>query len=182
MSKMSGKGVQNGGRMWTERTKQTGEKSQAPIRPMRPIGPIRLMKTRCRTCVQNEGTRCPEWGLVVVASVPDGGFTPLRSSLKTIYTHVQNEVNRCPKWGSPLCGSAPLAGPATAGKKRGQVESEDMEPENTSQTSQSSHYSQTHYPGLVSSANAGKVSDIYPFFSDFPVLPGHVMPKIMIFL
>ena len=124
MSKMSGKGVQNGGRMWTERTKQTGEKSQAPIRPMRPIGPIRLMKTRCRTCVQNEGTRCPEWGLVVVASVPDGGFTPLRSSLKTIYTHVQNEVNRCPKWGSPLCGSAPLAGPATAGKKRGQVESE----------------------------------------------------------
>ena len=53
---------------------------------------------------------------------------------------------------------APLAGPANAGEKRGQVES--MEPENTSQSSQTSQYSQTNCAGRVSPANAGRVTGV----------------------
>ena len=53
-------------------------------------------------------------------------------------------------------GFAPLAGPATAGEKRGQVESGKTEKTSqTSQSSQTSQYSQMHCAGRESPANAG---------------------------
>ena len=68
-------------------------------------------------------------------------------------TGVQNGGARFAK----VEGFAPLAGPATAGEKRGQVES--VEPENTSQTSQSSQYSQTHCADMVSKMSVQDVQN-----------------------
>ena len=153
------KGVQNGGKQRTQRTKRTGGKSRPPIWPISPIGPISPHEKRYAGLVskmrvmgvQNGGARFAEVESKKRGQVESGKTrkSPQTSqSSQYSQTHCADRVSkkrlRCVQNGGMPASRecAPLAGPANAGEKRGQVES--MEPENTIPDFQ------THYADMVS--------------------------------